>query len=115
MNWPAGSPDSLNCSSRGRATGEVVLIADVLVARGDLEGAVALLRDAGAALAPTGEAGGPDGPASGGNPANAAGGAAGGATGAEEPGADATTESERAPVQDNRDSGPAAPIPTQQF
>ncbi|MBB2772988.1 UNVERIFIED_ORG: energy-coupling factor transporter ATP-binding protein EcfA2 [Mycolicibacterium obuense] len=42
----------------GRAIGEV-LIADVLIARGDVDGAAALLRDAAAALAPTGYSWGP--------------------------------------------------------
>ncbi len=42
----------------GRAIGEV-LVADVLIARGDLDGAVALLRGAAAALAPTGYSWGP--------------------------------------------------------
>lgn len=42
----------------GRAIGEV-LIADVLIARGELDSAVALLRDAAAALAPTGYSWGP--------------------------------------------------------
>ncbi|KUI30754.1 AAA family ATPase [Mycobacterium sp. GA-2829] len=42
----------------GRAIGEV-LIADVLIARGDLAGAVTLLRDAAATLAPTGYSWGP--------------------------------------------------------
>ncbi|HEY6573552.1 MAG TPA: ATP-binding protein, partial [Mycobacterium sp.] len=42
----------------GRAIGEV-LVADVLIARGDLEEAVALLRGAAAALAPTGYSWGP--------------------------------------------------------
>jgi hypothetical protein len=42
----------------GRAIGEV-LIADVLIARGDLDSAVALLRDAATALAPTGYSWGP--------------------------------------------------------
>ena len=42
----------------GRAIGEV-LIADVLIARGDLSAAVELLRDATAALAPTGYSWGP--------------------------------------------------------
>lgn len=65
-------------------------------------------RSAGKLNAAIEEAGGP---ASGGRAANAAG---GGATDAEEPGAEAATESERAPVQDNRDGGPAAPTPTQQ-
>lgn len=68
-------------------------------------------RSAGKLNAAIEEAGGPGGPASGGRAANAAGAEA---TGAEEPGAEAATESERAPVQDNRDGGPAAPTPTQQ-
>jgi tetratricopeptide (TPR) repeat protein len=42
----------------GRAIGEV-LVADVLIARGDLESAVSLLRGAAAALAPTGYSWGP--------------------------------------------------------
>jgi tetratricopeptide (TPR) repeat protein len=42
----------------GRAIGEV-LVADVLIARGDLDDAVALLRGAAAALAPTGYSWGP--------------------------------------------------------
>jgi ABC-type polar amino acid transport system ATPase subunit len=42
----------------GRAIGEV-LIADVLIARGDLDGAVTLLRDAATALAPIGYSWGP--------------------------------------------------------
>jgi hypothetical protein len=42
----------------GRAIGEV-LVADVLIAKGELESAVALLRDAAAALAPTGYSWGP--------------------------------------------------------
>jgi energy-coupling factor transporter ATP-binding protein EcfA2 len=42
----------------GRAIGEV-LIADVLIARGDVDGAATLLRDAAAALAPTGYSWGP--------------------------------------------------------
>jgi ATP/maltotriose-dependent transcriptional regulator MalT len=42
----------------GRAIGEV-LVADVLIAKGDLETAVALLRGAAAALAPTGYSWGP--------------------------------------------------------
>ncbi|KUI30078.1 AAA family ATPase [Mycobacterium sp. IS-1496] len=42
----------------GRAIGEV-LIADVLIARGDVDDAVALLREAAAALAPTGYSWGP--------------------------------------------------------
>lgn len=42
----------------GRAIGEV-LIADVLIARGDVDGAVTLLRDAAATLAPTGYSWGP--------------------------------------------------------
>jgi tetratricopeptide (TPR) repeat protein len=42
----------------GRAIGEV-LVADVLIARGELESAVSLLRDAAAALAPTGYSWGP--------------------------------------------------------
>jgi tetratricopeptide (TPR) repeat protein len=42
----------------GRAIGEV-LVADVLIAKGELESAVSLLRDAAAALAPTGYSWGP--------------------------------------------------------
>jgi tetratricopeptide (TPR) repeat protein len=42
----------------GRAIGEI-LVADVLIARGDLSGAVTLLRDAAEALAPTGYSWGP--------------------------------------------------------
>ena len=42
----------------GRAIGEI-LVADVLIARGDLGGAVTLLRDAAEALAPTGYSWGP--------------------------------------------------------
>lgn len=42
----------------GRAIGEV-LIADVLIARGEVDGAVTLLRDAAATLAPTGYSWGP--------------------------------------------------------
>jgi hypothetical protein len=42
----------------GRAIGEV-LVADVLIARGELDEAVAMLRDAAAALAPTGYSWGP--------------------------------------------------------